>query len=54
MQILTSGLKTKMTLISPQAAGGDNAYAPLPGVRENSRSVMQHEAEVQGSHLMTV
>ncbi|KAF6236120.1 hypothetical protein HO173_005748 [Letharia columbiana] len=35
------------------AAGGDNAYAPLPGVRENSRSVIQHEAEIQGLHLMT-
>lgn len=54
MQVLTSGLKTKMTLTSSQAAGSNNTYAPLPGVRENSRSVMQHEAEVQGLHLMTV
>lgn len=43
-----------MTLIFSKAGGGDNAYAPLPGVRENSRLVTQHEAEVQGLHLMTV
>ena len=43
-----------MILISSKAAGGDNAYAPLPGVRENSRSIIQHEAEIQGLHLMTV
>lgn len=43
-----------MILISFKAAGGDNADAPLPGVRENSRSIIQHEAEIQGLHLMTV
>ena len=37
-----------------QAAGGDNAYAPLPGVRERSRLVVQHEAEIQDLHLITI
>lgn len=43
-----------MILISSKAAGGDDAYAPLPGVRENSRSLIQQKAEIQGLHLMTV
>ena len=42
-----------MMLKVSQAAGGDNAYAHLPGVRDNSRLVIQHEAEIQGLHLIT-
>ncbi|CAF9916082.1 hypothetical protein IMSHALPRED_002967 [Imshaugia aleurites] len=40
-------------LTSSKAAGGDNAYAPIPGVRPSSRSVIQHEAEILGLNLIT-
>ena len=43
-----------MILTASQAGGGDNAYAPLPGVRERSRLVTQYEAEIQDLHLITI
>ena len=51
-QISQMGLIYSQALFSIIAAGGDNADAPLPGLRPGSRSVVQHTEVVNGLRLI--